>query len=391
MVMKEKPDLLLLLAPLLGVPALFFTGLFVFRENRLDSGSPIPALEANPQLFAVLLAVFTMVLVLAFVKDRVLLSGTLLFISGTVLMVLLTFGTSLVMREALRDASEYARTAEGPAFWIMMFAVYIIFYRLYSRFKGRTVLRYVSTSMPLLVLLAWFLSGMYKVFSIFVEFELRKGRFVFLLIEHIQITAFALLFGSLFGMGIGLLALKRKRLESILFSMVNIIQTVPSLAMFGLLIAPLAILSRSFPVLREFGIKGIGFTPALIALVLYSLLPIARNTFAGFKSVETSIKQAGRGMGMSSLHLFFKLELPLALPVVLAGIRVAGVLAVGNAALVYLIGAGGLGTFIFQGLDAGAVDLMLLGTMPVILLAVGFDLLMKQLTVLVSPRKGGSQ
>ncbi|HUX12686.1 MAG TPA: ABC transporter permease, partial [Spirochaetia bacterium] len=170
---------------------------------------------------------------------------------------------------------------------------------------------------------------------------------------------------------------------------VNGIQTIPSLALFGIMIAPLAWLSREFPVLRQLGIQGIGNAPALIALTLYALLPITRNTYTSLSIIDRAVTDAATGMGMGRLQLLRFVEVPLSLPIILGGIRISAVQAVGNTAVAALIGAGGLGAFVFQGLGQAAPDLILLGVFPIILLAVLVDRLMKFLVDRLTP--GGTR
>jgi osmoprotectant transport system permease protein len=143
----------------------------------------------------------------------------------------------------------------------------------------------------------------------------------------------------------------------------NIFQTIPSLALFGFLI-PVPI------------IGGIGARTAIIALILYSFLPIIRNTYTGIISVDSAIKEAGRGMGMTEQELLFQVELPLALGFILAGIRVASVIGVGLATIAAAIGAGGLGTFIFAGVGMVNNNLILLGAIPAALMALVIDLVL---------------
>jgi osmoprotectant transport system permease protein len=157
------------------------------------------------------------------------------------------------------------------------------------------------------------------------------------------------------------------------FAVLNVIQTVPSIALFGLLMVPLALLAATFPALRQSGIGGIGMAPAVIALVLYSLLPVVRSTVAGLGQVPQPVVEAAAGMGMNGAQIFRKVELPIALPVFLSGVRIAAVQAVGLAVVAALIGAGGLGALVFQGLASGALDLVLLGVIPVVALAVVVD------------------
>jgi len=160
-------------------------------------------------------------------------------------------------------------------------------------------------------------------------------------------------------------------------SVLNIIQTVPSIALFGLLLAPLAGLAKALPGLAEHGISGIGLAPAIIALVLYSLLPLVRGVIAGLDSVPEAVIESARGMGMNRVQIFFRVQLPIALPVILTGIRIVAVQTVGMAMVAALIGAGGLGAIMFQGLLSSALDLVLLGVIPAVLMAVVVDSLFK--------------
>ena len=175
------------------------------------------------------------------------------------------------------------------------------------------------------------------------------------------------------GIPLGIWAFRSGRAEKPVFSVANGLQTIPSLALFGLLIAPLAFLSRQFPFLRSIGIRGVGNTPAIIALVLYGLLPVVRNTFIGLKSIDRGVVDAGRGMGMSRRELLLQVQVPIALPIILTGVRITAVQTIGNAAVAALIGARGLGNFVFQGLGQAAPDLIVLGVIPIVFLAVLVD------------------
>ena len=170
-----------------------------------------------------------------------------------------------------------------------------------------------------------------------------------------------------------------------LFATLNIIQTVPSIALFGLLMAPLGLLAASVPLLTQWGIKGVGLAPAVIALTLYSLLPIVRSTAAGLGQVAQPVIEAALGMGLTARQIFWKVELPLALPIFLAGLRVAAVQVIGLAMVAALIGAGGFGAIMFQGLLSGALDLVLLGVVPVVAMALVVDALLKAAALLLTP------
>jgi osmoprotectant transport system permease protein len=188
------------------------------------------------------------------------------------------------------------------------------------------------------------------------------------------------------GFPLGVVAARSPRLQGPLFAILNILQTIPSIALFGLLIVPLSGLVAAVPQLAAFGIGGIGVTPAIIALVLYALLPVVRNTSVGLAEVDTAAIEAGRGMGLTRRQIFWQLELPLALPVLLAGLRIVTVQAIGLAVVAALIGAGGLGTFVFEGLGQYAVDLVLLGALPAIFLALAADFVLQILSIVLRRR-----
>ena len=175
------------------------------------------------------------------------------------------------------------------------------------------------------------------------------------------------------GVYLGILAFRNRHLERPVFATVSVFQTIPGLAMVGLLVAPLAAVSFSLPFLRKFGIGGIGWAPVVIALTLYALLAIVRNTFAGLRSVPPAIVDAGRGMGMTERQLMRKVELPLGMPVVFSGVRTSTVQTIGNATLGAFVGGITLGRFIFQGLAEQSPDLTMLGSIALVLIAVLID------------------
>lgn len=161
---------------------------------------------------------------------------------------------------------------------------------------------------------------------------------------------------------------------------------MPSVALFGLLIAPLAALVTAFPWLGKLGIAGTGMTPALIALVLYALLPLVRGVVVGLNQIPRDVLESARAMGMSGAQRFLHVQLPLALPVFLRSLRVVMVQTVGMAVIAALIGAGGFGALVFRGCYS-AIDLVLLGVIPVIVLAVLTDALFDLLIALLKVKR----
>lgn len=192
----------------------------------------------------------------------------------------------------------------------------------------------------------------------FPEFvQQQAGKLLEQTLQHIGLTFISLLIAVILGVPLGILITRRKKLAGTVLGIAGVLQTIPSIALLGFMI----------PLL------GIGAKPAIVALFLYALLPIIRNTYTGILQVDASVVDAATGMGMSPQQLLFKVQLPLAMPVILAGIRTATVINVGVATLAAYIAAGGLGEFIFGGIALNNTNMMLAGAIPAALLAIMFD------------------
>lgn len=192
-------------------------------------------------------------------------------------------------------------------------------------------------------------------------FYARNGREVLGLVgQHLYLVAVSTAVAILIGVPLGVLLTRRPAWRGPVLGLANVFQTIPSLALFGFLI-PLPF------------IGGIGARTALVALVVYALLPIVRNTYTGIAGVDPAIRDAGRGMGMTDWQLLVLVELPLGLGVILAGVRVATVVAVGTATIAAAIGAGGLGVYIFRGVATVNDTLILAGALPAALIALAAD------------------
>ena len=179
-------------------------------------------------------------------------------------------------------------------------------------------------------------------------------------LEHLLLVGISIGIATLIGIPLGILITRQQNLRAPILGIANIMQTVPSLALFGLLIP--------IPV-----IGGIGTVPAAVALTLYSLLPLIRNTYTGIIGVDPAIIEAGRGMGMTDKQLLLQVEIPLALSVILAGVRVATVIGIGIATIAAAIGAGGLGELIFRGIVTVNNQLILAGAIPAAAIALLAD------------------
>ena len=188
--------------------------------------------------------------------------------------------------------------------------------------------------------------------------------------EHVLLSAIAMSIAIVIAVPLGVVLTRYRKLAEPIIGIAAIIQTIPSLALLGSMLP----------------IFGIGKLPAIIALTLYALLPILRNTYTGILGVDPTLVDAGRGMGMTSRQILWMVELPLSLPVIMAGVRTATVLTIGVAALATFIGAGGLGDLINRGLRIADKNLILAGAIPAAMLAIVFDWLLRKVEKKVTPK-----
>lgn len=275
------------------------------------------------------------------------------------------------------------RTSLGGAFWVLSGLAWLIAGDAITHLGLKPVWRLIAGTAVIAPLLICLATGQLDQLSLLKEYANRKELFNTALLQHVQIVLLSLLPSLLIGVPLGIASVREGRwmtaLRPPIFASLNIIQTIPSIALFGLLMAPLALLATSLPLLAQWGIKGVGLAPAVIALTLYSLLPIVHSTAAGMSQVPRPVIDAAFGMGLTPRQVLWKVELPLALPVFIAGLRVATVQTIGMAVVAALIGAGGFGAVMFQGLLGGALDLVLLGVVPVVAMAVAVDAVLKTL------------
>jgi osmoprotectant transport system permease protein len=191
--------------------------------------------------------------------------------------------------------------------------------------------------------------------------------------EHIWLVGISMLLAIAIGMPVGILLTRWTRLQKPVIGTANIIQTIPSLALFGFLLPAPWLGARADRL-------------AITALTLYALLPIIRNTYVGIAGVDPAIREAARGMGLTDMQLLFQIELPLSLDVILAGVRVATVITIGVATIAAAIGAGGLGEFIFRGVAMVNNQLILAGAIPAALLAIFADVILGAVERRLRPR-----
>ncbi|MGH6935666.1 MAG: ABC transporter permease [Methylocella sp.] len=366
--MPKIHDRVLIALSSLGLALVLSGGFLNYAPNRLATGVPHPMSQAPPLEAAVAITGLCGLALVSFAPRQKLRCFATILTSALILWGSLA-GAGRFAAILLQAGPPAARVSLGPAFWtlasVAILAIIDAVQRENVGFLARACIGAAFCAGFFLMAAA----GDFDKLSLAREFFNNRGVFVRELLHHLGLVGAAIFFALMMGIPLTVLVLRRKAAAGFVFASLGILQTIPSIALFGVLIAPLSKLSEQLPFLRDLGISGTGPAPAILALTLYSLLPLVRGFYTGFSEVAMEVKDAAAAIGFGWRRLFIEVELPLALPALISGLRVVTIQAIGLASVAALIGAGGLGTFIFQGIGQYALDLVLVGAIPVILLA----------------------
>ena len=346
--------------------ALLLLPFVVFKANRILPGDPHGLLEVLPAAGgAACLATLALVAVVALTAR-----GARLRLAAALLGLLAIALAVAAAADALTPAGNtVVRVAPGGAFWVLLLCLGLVATDAITRMRPGPLLRVLLLALFFAITLAALAHGTFDHLSVMREYAVNATRFAREARQHLWLALGSLAAAVVVALPIGIFCHRVPRVRSAILGLLNVIETIPAIALFGILMAPLGALALAVPWTGRLGVSGIGAAPAAVALFLYALLPIAANTVVGLKRVSRGAVEAARGMGMTSWQVLTGIELALALPVILTGIRVVLVQNIGMVTVAALIGGGGLGTFVFQGIGQTAIDLVLLGAIPIVALA----------------------
>lgn len=352
-------------AILIGI-ALFAAPFVTYRANRIASGEALMLIEALPLgLAVVVVAVALAVAVAAATVRRPLVRLAAALVGLAVILPAVGLSAEFIAA----SGSRFARVSPSVGFWLLTLGFALLIADSLTRLRLGPWGRLAALALAAAAIALLLLSGAWDGLSILKEYAVRADSFWREARQHLVLALGSLFAAALVGLPVGVLCHRARLFGTATLQALSIVQTIPSIALFGILMVPLGILAANVPLAAALGIRGIGAAPALVALFLYSLLPIVANTVLGLRQVPAAVVDAARGMGLSGRQRLFEIELPLALPIILAGIRIVLVQNLGLATVAALIGGGGFGTFVFQGIGQSAVDLVLLGAIPTVALS----------------------
>jgi osmoprotectant transport system permease protein len=287
------------------------------------------------------------------------------------------------------DGNTLARVAPASGFWLALLAFALMLADAITRLRPRLIIRWLFLASAIALTMLLLTSGALDDVSVMREYTARQDIFLREAMAHLLLAFGSLGLALLIGLPMGVAIHQARATRRPVLSVLNILQTIPSLALFGIMIPIFGWIAANVPGAAQAGMAGIGVFPALVALFLYSLLPVVSNTLTGLSGVSPATQEAAVGLGLTRAQVLGWVLVPLALPVLLAAIRIVLVQNIGLAVIAGLIGGGGFGTFVFQGLNQTAMDLVLLGALPTIALALVAGIAL-DLTVETATRRRGS-
>ncbi|HVC02700.1 MAG TPA: ABC transporter permease [Steroidobacteraceae bacterium] len=369
-------DRLGLLLAIIGAAAFACLPFVVFKSNRIVPGVAVGFFDVLPPGAAagvLALLILAAAAALWVEEARLRLAAALLSLIAVALCAAAA-GNALTP-----PGNQVVRIAPGAGCWLLLTSVGLLAADAITRMRPGPLARVLSLAAFLGGAALAFAHGTFDHLSVMREYAINADRFGYEMRRHVELAFGSLIAALLAALPLGILCHRVPRLRGAILGSLNFVQTIPSIALFGILMAPLAVLASAVPYAAKIGIEGIGAAPALVALFLYSLLPIVANTVAGLRRVSPAAVEAARGMGMTGGQILAAVELPLALPVILTGVRIVLVQNIGLVTIAALIGAGGLGTFVFEGIGESANDLVLLGALPTVALAIAAAVLLDAL------------
>lgn len=367
----QRPNVVLLSLSLFMLVVFWALDVVSIAPNRIAAGTGFSALDALGWP-GVLLATLLLTSLVLFSWQPSQPHYRAQLAAVTAIMALMPLGL-ITSRYLLIDAElPQARIVIGPAYWVVLFVLFLCLVEIRLRLN-------LSRGWPMLLLsgvaLVWWLCGALWLDSLALvqEFKIRDRQWLTAMTQHVTLVGMSVGVSIILGLSLALLMRRYSRFQKGAFAILNGLQTIPSLAIFGLLLWSLTWLAAKLPFLAHWGVSGSGTTPVFIALIAYGLLPIVRHTYSALEHISAETLELANAMGMRSGQRFWQVRLPLAIPVLIEGVRITTVHAIGLTAVAALIGAGGLGTFIFEGLDQNVMEMVLLGALPILIMALIVD------------------
>lgn len=365
--MKKKVDIAAFAMGLLALLSLFIKSFIIVLENRISKMQHIAGMSVLGSYFWIMVVAVLILLVLIVWKGE---DEKRNFIAGLYASVCMG-GTMFFMGLATNIQMEGRPITYRVTFGVSVYLMLLAFYGVIVKCNGKIQSNWkknVSVFLGIGIIVLLFASGWMNKLSIMTEFFTRKEKFIECLIQHVNISAIVMIVSLIIGIPLGYLCYRYKTVDFIVMGFLNIVRSIPSIALIMVMVTPLSMLKK-IPFLAAMGVGAFGFAPVFFALLLYALFQIVNSMSGALKTIDPNLIKTAKAMGMTSSMIMYKVQIPLILPVVISGVRVAIISTFTAASLGSMVGFGGLGTFIRMGSGgAVALDMILLGAVPIMIM-----------------------
>lgn len=341
---------------------LFVQDFLYFKKTRLRVTAHLSAFDGLgiPAIFLAGLIIIMIILVMLEWKYS---NHFLVLLSGMNI-VLLIYIMSVALQWLPFDKTDYSRLSFGPISWLWIICMFSVLIKASENMK-KTKILFLLQILPVIILFICLITHQLDGLSVMKEYANVKNIYWDNFYSHIWIAGIVMLLSIVIGVPLGYFVNKNVHVDKIVFTIINIVETIPGISFIALLMIPFTYISVRYPALRDWGIKAFGPGPAIIALTFYAIFPIIHNTRAAFKGIDDLYLEVAQAMGMNRKKIFFKVLVPMAFPTILNGIRIALVYTISGVTLAAFIGGGGLGSYMLR---TESMDTVLLGLVPVIIM-----------------------
>ncbi len=344
---------------------MLFKGSFAYvMKNRVSKMVPVNGFEFVGPFFWIPIVLLLMIMLINMIYGK----NFKFFISLiSSIIIIINFVFFMIGINNILTHNQNMRVSFGLSFYTI-FILLISLMTKNSNEEKDCIKKYLPLTITICLIILFFTMGFMNRSSIMIEYHTRKDKFISCLIEHIYICWSSILTSVLLGIPLSYLCYRNKLIESIIMGFLNLVRSIPAIALIMIMITPLSFL-KDIPFFKNLGISSFGFTPVYCALVFYSLFIIISNITSAFKTINEKYVKVARGIGLTNLQILYKIQFPIILPVFVSGLKVAVISTFTAASLGTMVGFGGLGTFIVMGSgNAVALDLILLGSIPILIL-----------------------
>lgn len=365
--MKKKVDIAALVMGLLALVALFMKSFIIVLENRISKMEHISGRTVLGGYFWIMVAAVLLLLISIIWKKEDEKSNFVTGIWASICMGVTMFFMGLATNIQMDGRPVTYRVTFGISIYLLLLAFYGVIVKCNGKIETGWK-KNVTVFTGIIMTVIWFASGWMNKLSIMTEYFTRQEKFMECLVEHVSISLIVMVVSLIIGIPLGYLCYRYKAVDFVVMGFLNIIRSIPSIALIMVMVTPLSMLKK-IPILDELGVGAFGFTPVFCALLLYALFQIVNSMSGALKTIDPNLIKTAKAMGMTSSMVMYKVQIPIILPVVISGVRVAIISTFTAASLGSMVGFGGLGTFIRMGSGGAiALDMILLGAVPIMIM-----------------------